>query len=439
MSHHCSHEKSPMKKPNILSNDASICVIIFICTLLHRLAYLATLEINDPIRGDAGKYLAVAYNLIHSGSYSLALQPPLEPTTLITPGYPFFLSAILFFSKSPSSFYDIALIVQAILSSASAVFVYLISIKIMSKPFAVATCALFIISPHLNIMCGYLLTETLFIFFLMLSLYLLTNSAEHEGSIRFLLSGITIGIACLVRPALLLLPVIIALSYSYHKKWKFKKSYAVLLFAGTAIAYSPWLIWKQWNKDADQVSLFSAALTLGSYPDLIYKSPEFRGKPYLEDSEYDNMAKSPKYALKIILERAQKSPAEYAKWYLYGKETTFLQPGIIAGIGGAFIYPIEKSIYDKVPLESFLYWIMFNSHTFFVVVTFGYIFFCIYKKNLRRQPYPATLLASLILYFLSVHSILAPLPRYSIPIYPAIYILTVYAAYLLLESRRDHN
>ena len=46
------------------------------------------MEVSETLYGDAYSYLTLAWNLVHHGVYSDAIQPPLVPHVRWPPGYP---------------------------------------------------------------------------------------------------------------------------------------------------------------------------------------------------------------------------------------------------------------------------------------------------------------------------------------------------------------
>lgn len=413
----------------ISRRDLIVLIIIFIISIVFRLAYVFALEIESPLRADALKYFSLAFNLLNHNIYSFGQSEPLLISTLITPGYPLFLSFVLSFSKTIGSFNIYVLVVQAVISSFSTVLIFLLAKKIIPYWGAILCAGLVVISPHLNVLSGYVLTETLFIFLLLLGFYLFVSAVDRKSALLFFISGLAFGAGALVRPILVLLPVVLILVSLKHYSFREFKGCFLVLLIGLVITLTPWQIFKFNQPESKEISLLAAAISLGSYPDLIYKDPKLKGFPYKEDPENKEMSRNPAYALSVIMDRASKEPAKYLKWYFWGKGITYWQSSIIAGQGGPFIYPVESSIYHKNKIALASLKAMFFLHPFFVSVALLGSLFALIGLCRKRAPSSNTLVSFLsitVFYFMGVHMVLAPLPRYSIPMYPFVFILGVY-------------
>ena len=176
---------------------------IFCLALGLRVGYVRTLEIDTPIRDDALKYYKLAYNLAENGVYSQAQNLPFTPETAITPGYPLFLAAILALSSDVVVFYNTTLLLQAILSTVTVILVYCIFWRHLPWFLCVLGTFLVAVSPHLIIYSGYLLTETLFTFLLILGIFFYIIGISKNSIAGQMSAGIVLGIASLTRPALL--------------------------------------------------------------------------------------------------------------------------------------------------------------------------------------------------------------------------------------------
>lgn len=423
-------------------------IAIFVVSVIFRLAYLAMLDIENPIRADAFKYYTLAYNMVVNGAYSVSSSEPLLASTYITPGYPLFLALFVFFSNSVNSFYMSVLVGQAVLSSLSAVFAFYISKRIMGLALSVIAAVCVALSPHLNVFTGYMLTETLFIFLFLAAILVIAIAVEKRSLLLFASAGLLLGFATLVRPALLLFPIIVLIVLFMVYGVKNSKLAAISFLLAFILVLSPWFIWKGQNEPKDEVSLFSSSIALGGYPDLIYKDPGLRGLPYREDPEYNQMAASTKAAVSIIWSRAKEQPLKYLEWYLYGKLVTFWQSEIIVGQGGVFVYPVNSSIYHKIPLAKLIHNLFLSMHFLLVLIALGYsVYFCWcqlftakFKMNTSSRCHvPLFLGAMSLIYFSAIHMALAPLPRYAVPLYPLVFMVACAAVYrwgtFFLKSR----
>lgn len=155
-------------------------LLLFSVALGLRLLYQQESVVNNPLRADAGKYVSAAYNLHQFGVYSLEppredLSPP-DSRTDLSPGYPLFLT--LFMNDRVldelTEFVVRVLFVQAILGSLVVVFTFLTARLFLNIKWALFAGVLTACNPHLIAIDGFLLTESTFIFFLMLGTLLLS-------------------------------------------------------------------------------------------------------------------------------------------------------------------------------------------------------------------------------------------------------------------------
>lgn len=399
-------------------------ILVFVFSFALRFSYVNTVTVDNPFRADAGKYVALAGNVVSQHAYSLSSDAPFTASTYITPGYPLFLAIWIGVTESAEAFYSCVLNFQALLGVLSAMLVFALGLELGGLGVAVVAGLLFGISPHHVIATGYVLTETLFTFLLLLSTVLCFEATRRNLRALFFIAGVVIAFAALVRPVVLLFPVLllpVLLKSMGNKAW----SRLLILGVGMALIWMPWQAWKSSQHMTGEPSLVAASLTLGSYPDLIYKTPELRGFPYREDRSFDgkNLVES----IGLISERVAKEPGKYAYWYFLGKPITYWGSSIIAGAGGPFIYPVITSIYHRNPVAAGTLYFMMFTHVFWVVI--AAITSCWALARLIQLPRGNTSLfvlyiaPILLIYFTAVHSVLAPLPRYAYPVYPFVYLL----------------
>jgi hypothetical protein len=197
---------------SLLTLGALAIILVFGCLL--RFQALAYTEQDYIPHGDAARYLLYAYNIRNFGLYSQSdfqLHPPdkdagfigenIKPDALVAPAYPLFLRLLLGGEYTRHQF-DTVRLIQVILSSITillAFFVFAAFGRIYGLVAAVLTAA----SPHLINMNLFLLTETLFCFFLLGLLFLLSRMRSDSGIPLLLATGLFLGFATLTRPWIL--------------------------------------------------------------------------------------------------------------------------------------------------------------------------------------------------------------------------------------------
>lgn len=406
--------------------------LVFLIALALRLSYVNSAIIDIPLRADAAKYFRLAVNSVYHSAYSLADIEPYSASTYITPGYPLFLAVFVLVSNSIHDFYTLTLNSQALLGACSAAIVFALGLELGGLGVALMAGLLFAISPHHVIASGYVLTECLFTFLLLLSVLLCLRAVQKDVLTLFWIAGVAIAVASLVRPVLLLFPLLL-----FPILWKRmgRKSWPRLisLIFGMALALAPWQIWKTMNPVEGEPSQVMGTLIVGSYPDLIYKTPALRGYPYREDRTFDG--KDPSSSIGIILQRAKSEPAKYLYWYAFGKPQTFWENSTTEGAGGPFIYKVDSSIYDRLSFA--IATLSFMMATHFLWVSLAAVTCCYGLRHLFRSRYKdaASLVlhtsSLLLVYFTLIHSVLLPLPRYAYPVYPFVYLLAAFGVQVL--------
>ena len=409
--------------------------LVFISVLLLfsfflRLSYGISAEHDNPLRADALNYAKIALNLVESGTYTY--KDDLVTSKLITPGFPFI---VAFFAKLfdgfPGAYYAV-IGFQIIISTLVVLFSYLLSLRVMNNIAACVTAIAVSISPHLIISSSYFLTETSHSFFVLLGIWLLVVAIEKKMLKIALLAGLVFGYAALIRPAVLLFPIAALLIFW----WKYKAEASPrLLFAFLLTTALVWLPWQIWEAESDE-SNSRAVFLLGAYPDMTYQSPAMRGYAYREDPQFQAMRESWSKTREVLGQRFSEAPFTYISWYLIGKPVTLWSAYMVQGQGGPFIYPITSSVYDDPGIYSLSLFLMMSLH--------GLLFFAavlvVVVASLRMvfsDDKPDLVLAMVVLFVLyhtGVHTVLAPLPRYSTPYYPFLFMLAVYGCTAVFEK-----
>jgi 4-amino-4-deoxy-L-arabinose transferase-like glycosyltransferase len=420
-------------KKNQNLTPTNVAMLILIIALVLRVAYVLTLEINTPIRADAAKYITIAHNLVTHGVYSHSRSENPQPSNFITPGYPLFLASIYYATGNIVKTYNTALIIQAFLGATTVILAYFIALRFLPFWASIAVGVLAAVSPHLIVSTGYLLTETLFAFFLVSSTLALCTALENSSKKQFFVYGILVCCAALIRPVALFLPLIAILPIVLSIDLKINRLQAIVPLAlGFILFWAPWAIWS--SSIPSPESNAKAVFAYGTYPDFIFKDEKYKGYPYKEDPEFKKMRSDFFYTLKILKQRAQKQPLKYISWYLIGKPTSYWSWSMIQGMGGPYIFPVKKTLYDKIFLANLTYVIMKYLHYFMVAVLFVgsgyYIAHIIRTRSLKALDKAPLVILTILAYATAVHSMLASLPRYSIPFY---YFLYLAAAFFLVK------
>lgn len=425
----------------LLGHQITIAALIFALALGLRLIYLSSAVDVIPMRADAAKYATIAINLVDHGTYAHGDADVPTPDAFITPGYPLFLTAILSTTRNLESTYYSTRRAQAVLMAFASSIAFLLGSLFLPRWAALSGGLLTTFSPHMVTISGYLITEALFTFLLLLSLYLTALGSRKKSAALLSAGALAVGLGSLVRPSLLLFPIVIAFIILLDKRMLVGKrmKYAALIAVLVTVIWSPWSIWKA-DKESS-VNNAAASFALGTYPNLTYRDAAFRGLPYKEDDAYDAMSKDIGVALKVMLNRAKEDPGKYVYWYLIGKPMTYWSWNTLFGQKGPFIYPAKSNSYFSNDFLKFTLSLYMAMHPIFVLLSLAAAM--ILLRELMRSRFntaastEAFFVVGCIAYFTVLHMVFAPLPRYSIPLHPLIYIAGLYSISKLLELKRQ--
>ena len=228
--------------------------------------YIAGFPIRDG--SDGPVYDVLARNLLDHQLFSSASSPPFEPNTFRTPGYPFFIAGILFLFKS----YIFVSFAQIILTALTAVMIYIIAKSMIPRAWAFIAALFYAFEFNTITLSINLLSETLFVFLIILAVYLLFFSRFALDHKIVFMVGILSGMAILVRPIGFFIPVLFLIFYTivnYASGHKIVLRNSVLLIVGCAIIVLPWMARNE--KLTGHFSLTS----LGTYDLLFYNITYF--------------------------------------------------------------------------------------------------------------------------------------------------------------------
>jgi 4-amino-4-deoxy-L-arabinose transferase-like glycosyltransferase len=319
---------------------------------------------------------------------------------------------------------------------------YAVGCYFLPRVWALNAAGLTALSPHLVVCSGYLLTETLFAFVLLLAILLFFRAMKRWKQMDWLLSGGCFGYAYLVNQTILFIPwaLVVVAGFAVGKtsaEWTtyFKRSG---LFLGMFSIL--WLGWGIRNAvvlpdDARRSSGRAlATLVHGTYPDFIYKSKRYENFPYHEDPEYGEFSQSPQNFARIFVRRFRERPLAYLMWYFVKKPYYIWSWNIRQGQGDIFIYPVAQSIYSTYWVPAQLRNLMKILHPLILVLALAGMLFAarqvlrVWSAALRLMPWPIFIV---IIYCTAVYTIFASWPRYSIPFRPLLYLAAIYTLSLI--------
>ena len=409
-----------------------IVALLVIGGLFFRLAYNANTEIDRPIRGDAAHYLIYAHNLLDHATFSKAQDPDPAADAYWAPGYPSYLAAIIYLSEVwELSDYRMILLSQALLGAGMILLTFLLGSALLPGSWPILPTALVTLSPHLISTASYVLTETLFGFLLLLSLYTITLAAQKPSSHgRWLLAGSCFSAAYLVNPIALLLPPLIALIVLWRRGTS--TNLLVIFLLPLIVTTSGWQVRNAYSVAEGQPTSSGRLLNnlaSGIYPD--YHDRWRESVLYPERSVIvpgDDIESYPAF-FKALAAQFQSSPVALLTWYGAGKPILLWSWDIRVGWGDIYIYRVFHSLYDTSSLARVSYSIMKSMHFWmFAATLLGMCFLYINRRDKNATPW---VLYVTLLYVSGVYVCTQAAPRYSIPLRPEMYLAATYGLHQL--------
>ncbi|MBN2771644.1 MAG: glycosyltransferase family 39 protein [Spirochaetes bacterium] len=216
-------------------------IVIIILAFGFRLIFFTTVQpwnekvANQPvIESDALEYNQLALSIISDKSFK-------NFNSFRTPGYPLFVALLYSISSSSVQF---VLLVQIFLSLASVFLIYKTAVLFFQPKIALLSAFLFAFDTTQAAYTVSLLTETLFAFLFLLSVYCFCNYVKDKNILSLCISALILGMATLVRPILIFFPAVAVLVILIERNMKTTRKlvralYFVLVFFITVF---PWLL-----------------------------------------------------------------------------------------------------------------------------------------------------------------------------------------------------
>jgi len=436
------------KIKNLFSCDIVVFWIILVVCFFIRLLYVISLDISAPIRGDAYAYVQYAANIIEHGVFSKSDSPSPLPDSYWAPGYPFFLVLCsLLGTIIGVGFYPVALFFQALLSAATSALAFSTARLVMPRAAAFAVAILTIISPHLMTHTGYILSETLFTFLLMVAVFCYLKALKKQNSLWLAgVSGLAFGLAYMTNPVMLFVPVIFALLFfifSYLNKNTIKARKFVGVFLGLFLIFvCSWTIRDKVSVPKNQLSSSDRAfenLIIGAHSnfhDIWRANPRDPLNPYEIDYKKYKNDRSGFYT--ELGARIAEHPQHYFYWYLVKKPLELWGWDILVGYGDVYVYNVNSSLYQKSNVALVSLVIMKQLHYWLFASAILGLYFAVKEKDpIQRQTILSIYLC--ILCISAIYVVLHSDARYSVPLRPEMYLCSVYAIYKLIDLVRQRK
>ncbi|MES2409237.1 MAG: glycosyltransferase family 39 protein [Patescibacteria group bacterium] len=387
-----------MKKFN-LKSDWFVFVLLALFSFILGILLIRILP-PFPVISDFLDYDNIAKALVEKGGYITISTDNL----IYPPLYPIFLSIIYrMFGYSYSAVY----LVQFIFLGVIAFIFYKTGKKYigLSKTFSILVSLTIIIWPYMMLYSLVVSSEILFILFLSIFLYLFLKFVDLPTRQLSVGMGIAIGLAVLTRPVALLLPLWLIIGVTllhFISYWKltlqhFKLSLLSLLVF--IITLLPWIGFVYLKFDR----LIPVASNLSAVTDKANNSFEYLKGTIGESLMHSGGTMKETLEIKAL------------------NVILFWNPG-------ASGYNVASLVEKHPKAEIF---VTFYKIGFIIIVLLG--LGSMYYVRTKRS---IALLLSVLLYFWSVHTVLFPFPRYTLPIIPILILLAFYMLNTIIEFSR---
>lgn len=397
--------------------------------------------VDNPMIGDALQYSDYAWNLAYHLTFSMAAPGAdvIAPDSFRDPGYPLLLAILLRLFGSGDTWYHAVLLVQAVLGALSAGLAVLISGRWLRPNLALAVGLIVAVWPHNVAISGYMLSETLFGFVLLLAFLLLERATRSQQPIRWVAAGMGFGAASMVNATAVLFIPLLALVL-----WRRQAVRAPLLAAlliGVAMLPGAWAIRGLTLPNRDTAGSRAVTnLVQGSWAD--YHAAyvrEFLGDPQAVqlmaaiNAEVTLASSSPTKWLDAAMARFGRNPLYYLAWYAWKPELLWAWD-IRMGMGDVYPYKTLHPIYSTQPAMRVSEFLCIVADPLLFALMVASLVFVLAMPARAKAPVVLYAIALFVAYETLIYTVLQSEPRYSIPLRPLQMMLAVTAVMWLWKK-----
>ena len=435
-------------------------IVATLAALWMRWSFMVETDIIRPIRADAEDYAIYAYNLVQHGVYSRDVSDTPSPDSYRSPGFPLLIAAAFHLGGGQKTPYDLVIWIHIVLGAFMVPLTFWWAHRMMNLWLAGVAALLVALSPHLVAMNSYFLTESLFGFVLLLAMGCWAKGWEAASMRWIALAGAGFGLSYLTNETALLVPLVLVLSALLHGKYvrgqwlpTSVRRPLVVFVVVFALFPSAWMMRSALSLQPDSSRGGHRALATfshGTYPGFIYESVDYKYYPYDEDPLQPAFGASVGRFVDIFSERFAKRPMRYVSWYALEKPYYFWSWDNLQskrgtheemGRGDVYVYPVKTSWYYESVIGRASRGIMWLMHPLLLLIALGGIplLFVAYKRRLLVNINVSQwTVFALLFYYTALYTAFYPLPRYSVPLRPELYVwcmLVVHLGWQIKNSR----
>lgn len=213
-----------------------ISLILLLVAFSLRLAAALIIPLDYRLELDALRYITIARHIVTLGVFGVE---PGVPYALIPPGYPVFV-AIVFALTNQSLL--IVRLTQVVLGTLIVWLTYLIGREASSRPIGLLSALIGALYPVWIIWSVLFLTETLYAVLLLAFTWCLIRSLKTCTTKYAILTGASFGLALLTREVFFFFPLLLPLAlWIGHIPWQRAWRYLVVFAVIALVVLSPWL------------------------------------------------------------------------------------------------------------------------------------------------------------------------------------------------------
>ena len=393
---------------------------VILLALLVREYFVLVAQVRSPYGGDASEYIAYAEHLL-AGWFGKGAVPD----AYRTPGYPLF----VMLSMWPGDWYTHLMHMQAIVGTLTVAGTISLTRQFAPRGWALAAGVLIALWPHHIAATGEVLSEVLLGGLIVLALLLSTRRYAVAAGIAF-------GLGYLINPILALFPFVVA--FVYWRDGFGKQGLTMLLVSLVAVAG-----WGIRNTSLGVSGNDRAYINLvqGSYPlyQAAYVSRNADPEPAriiaAITAEQTAMEADHAQGLQTMLQRMQREPSVYVRWYL-SKPFLLWDWDVRIGEGGPYVHQVYKSPLEGHPLLRATTSLLKAANPLLFALSLAFAAWTVW----RRQS--SQIVALAFLYLTAIHVVLQADPRYATAYRPMEVLLAMCAlsaVYARIESARHRS
>lgn len=174
-------------------------LIFFVAFFIQLAAFFLMIQqegVDVFSESDAKIYIQIAKNILNYKVFSWSQEMPLIPDSFRMPLYPLFLAFIFSFT---SKIWFVS-IIHNILSAATCVLIFLIGKKVFNQKVGLLAAFILALEPHRAVYSNFVLTEPLFTFFLVVTIYFFIDFLKFDNKKSFYVSVVFLGLFILTKP-----------------------------------------------------------------------------------------------------------------------------------------------------------------------------------------------------------------------------------------------